>query len=91
MPHDDALVVTLMATNHVIHRILVNNGSSAEILYWPAFKQMGIDLDRIKPFGSLLVGFAREQVQSIVLILLPIIAGTTPKQSTVMMDFLVID
>ena len=37
MPHDDALVVTLTVANHAIHRILVDNGSSADILYWPVF------------------------------------------------------
>jgi hypothetical protein len=51
MPHDDALVVTLTVANHRIHRILVDNGSSADILYWLAFQQMGIDRERIKPFG----------------------------------------
>ena len=43
MPHDDALVVTLTVANHAIHRILDDNGSSADILYWPVFQQMGID------------------------------------------------
>jgi hypothetical protein len=43
MPHDDALVVIMTVANHAIHRILVDNGSSVDILYWPAFKQMGID------------------------------------------------
>jgi hypothetical protein len=38
MPHEDALVVTLTVANHGIHRILVDNGSSADILYWPAFQ-----------------------------------------------------
>ncbi|XP_059431628.1 uncharacterized protein LOC132165150 [Corylus avellana] len=77
--------------NHMIHRILVDNGSSAEVLYWLDFKQMSIDRDRIKPFGSTLVGFAREKVQPIGLISLPVTAGTAPKQKTVMVDFLVID
>jgi hypothetical protein len=57
MPHDDALVVTLTVTNHGIHQILVDNGSSTDIFYWPTFQQMGIDRERIKPFGSPLVGF----------------------------------
>ncbi|XP_059441959.1 uncharacterized protein LOC132174300 [Corylus avellana] len=90
-PHDDPLVVTVTVANHMIHRILVDNGSSADILYWPIFKQMGIDRDRITPFSSPLVGFAGEQVQPIALISLPVTAGTAPKQKTVMVDFLVID
>jgi hypothetical protein len=91
MPHDDALVVTLTVANHGIHRILVDNGSSADILYWPAFQQMGIDRERIKPFGSPLIGFGGEVVYPIGIIPLPVTAGTAPTQSTVMVDFLVID
>jgi hypothetical protein len=52
MPHDDALVVTMTVANHTIHKILVDNGSSAEIIYWSVVQQMGIPRDRIKPFGS---------------------------------------
>ncbi|XP_059436681.1 uncharacterized protein LOC132169711 [Corylus avellana] len=80
-----------MVANHMIHQILVNNGSSADVLYWPVFKQMGIDRDRIKPFSSPLVGFAGEQVQPIGIISLPVTVGTTLKQKTIMVDFLVID
>ena len=60
MPHDGALVVSVTVANHAIHQILVDNGSSANVLYWLAFKQMGINRDRIKPFGSPLMGFGRE-------------------------------
>ncbi|XP_059434521.1 uncharacterized protein LOC132167531 [Corylus avellana] len=90
-PHDDPLVVTVMVANHMIHRILVDNGSSADVLYWPIFKQMGIDRDRIKPFGSPLIGFAGEQVQPIGLISLHVTTWMAPKQKTVMVDFLVVD
>jgi hypothetical protein len=91
MPYNDALVVTLMVANHGIHRILVNNESLANILYWPIFKQINIDWERIKPFRSSLVGFSREKVQPMRLISIPITAGTVPKQATVMVDFLVVD
>jgi hypothetical protein len=90
-PHDDALVVTLTVANHGIHRILVDNGSSADILYWPTFQQMGIDRDRIKPFAYPLVGFGGEVVFPIGILPLPVTAGTTPQLATVMVDFLVID
>jgi hypothetical protein len=91
MTHDDALVVTVTVANHMIHRILVDNRSSANILYWPAFQHMGIEQDRIKPFGSPLVGFGGEQVQPIGITPLSVTVGTAPRLSIVMMDFLVID
>jgi hypothetical protein len=91
MPHDDALVVTMTVANHTIHQILVDNGSSAEIIYWSVIQQMGIPRDKIKPFGSPLVGFTGEQVQTMGVISLPITCGTSPRDSTVMVDFLVIN
>ena len=42
-PHDDALVVSIHIGDYNVHRVLVDNGSSANILYYPAFQQMGID------------------------------------------------
>ena len=36
-PHDDALVVSLRVGDYNMHRVLVDNGSSANILYYPAF------------------------------------------------------
>ena len=52
---------------------------------------MRIDRDRIKPFGSPLVGFGGEQVYPVRIISLPLIAGTASKVSIVMVDFLVVD
>lgn len=48
-PHDDALVVTLVILNYITHRILIDNGSSTDILHLPAFDQMGIERDKLKP------------------------------------------
>ena len=42
-PHDDALVVSIRVGDYNIHRMLVDDGSSADILYYPAFQQMGIN------------------------------------------------
>ena len=37
-PHDDAFVVSLRVGDYNVHRMLVDNGSSADILYYPAFQ-----------------------------------------------------
>ena len=42
-PHDDALVVSLRVGDYNVHRMLVDNGNSADILYYPAFQQMEIN------------------------------------------------
>jgi hypothetical protein len=58
LPHTDALVITLQVANHIIHKIFVDNGSSADILYWSAFMHMDISRDKIVPARYPLIGFA---------------------------------
>ena len=61
-PHDDALVVSIRVGNYNVHRMLVDNGSSADILYYPAFQQMGIDRTQLIPTNALLVSFEGTRV-----------------------------
>ena len=35
-PHDDALIVSVHIEDYNVHQMLVDNGSSADILYYPA-------------------------------------------------------
>ena len=42
-PHDDVLVVSLQVEDYSMHRVLVDNGSSADILYYSAFQQIRIN------------------------------------------------
>ena len=37
-PHDDALVVSIQIGDYNMHRVLVDNGNSANILYYPVFQ-----------------------------------------------------
>ena len=46
-PHDDALVVSIRVGDYNVHRMLVDNGSSADILYYPAFQKMRINRARL--------------------------------------------
>jgi hypothetical protein len=91
LPHSDALVVTLAIANHNIHRILVDTGSSVDILYKSAFELMKIDQGKLIPVGCPLVGFAGEQVFSVGAIDLLVMAGTYPQQKTNMVKFLVVE
>ena len=39
-PHDDQLVVHAVVANKIVHRVLVDNGSSADIVFASAFDKM---------------------------------------------------
>ena len=61
-PHDDPLVIMLRVEEFNIHRVLINKGSSEDIIYLPAFQQMKLDKKRIKPFTSPLVSFTGHRI-----------------------------
>ncbi|XP_043725980.1 uncharacterized protein LOC122672585 [Telopea speciosissima] len=89
-PHDDALVIKMVIANCMIGRILVDNGSSADILYYDAFEKMLLKPEMLKRVESPLYGFNGAPVQVEGSIKLLVTMGTEPKLSTVMMNFLVV-
>ena len=60
-PHDDPLVIMLRVEEFNIHQMLIDNGSSADIIYLPAFQQVKLDKKRIRPFTSPLVSFTGDR------------------------------
>ncbi|GAV74320.1 hypothetical protein CFOL_v3_17800, partial [Cephalotus follicularis] len=91
LPHDDPVVVTLMVELFTMKRILVDSGSSADILYKHAFDQLRILVDQLKPVKTPLVGFTGEMVHLLGSIDLSVVAGTAPCQTQVQMTFMVVD
>jgi hypothetical protein len=77
--------------NHRIHRVLVDNGSSADILYKSAFDLMKISKDKLSAFRFPLVGFAGEQVMPLGSIELQVTVGSSPTQKTIPIRFLIVD
>ncbi|XP_077249387.1 uncharacterized protein LOC143888884 [Tasmannia lanceolata] len=84
LPHDDALVLTMLVANWELRKILVDNGSSADILYYHAFERMMIGDDRLKPANSDLFGFSGEVVKVEGQIELPVLVGEPPCQAFAM-------
>ena len=41
-PHDDLLVIRVVVANKTVHRVLIDNGSSTDIIFVLAFDKMGI-------------------------------------------------
>ncbi|GAV61145.1 hypothetical protein CFOL_v3_04673, partial [Cephalotus follicularis] len=91
LPHDDPVVVTLLVELFTMKRILIDNGSSADLLYKHAFDQLRIPADQLKPVKTPLVGFTGETIHPLGSISLSVVAGTAPRQSQVEMTFLVVD
>ncbi|KAK3009335.1 hypothetical protein RJ639_014476 [Escallonia herrerae] len=89
-PHDDALVISLQIDAYVIKRILVDTGSSADILFEEAFSQMKISRERIRPVSSPLYGFTGASAPVEGVIPLTVVAGSYPLQATQSIDFLVV-
>ncbi|GAV57361.1 LOW QUALITY PROTEIN: hypothetical protein CFOL_v3_00898, partial [Cephalotus follicularis] len=90
LPHDDPVVVTLMVELFTMKRILIDSGSSTDILCKHSFDQLRIPVDQLKPVKTPLVGLAREMVHPLGSIDLSVVAGTTPC-TQVQMTFLVVD
>ena len=90
-PHDDAIVITLLIADYTTRRVLVDNGSSADILYYPTFQQMNLGQDQLHPVYSPLVGFGGMKVQPVGTITLPVVVGAYPQQVTRNVNFLVVD
>ena len=74
-----------------MHRVLVDNGSSADILYYSVFQQMRIDRERLTPTNASLVGFGGTRVFPLGAITLAIKAGDCPWQITREVTFLMVD
>lgn len=86
-PHDDALVLTLNMSNCEVNRILVDNGSSTDVLFLSTLREMEINETEIEKSTRVLVGFNGESTAAISKITLPVFAAGENKMTT----FLVID
>ena len=71
-PHDDALVISIRVRDYSTHRVLVNNRSFADILYYLAFYQMRIEREQFIPTNRSLVGFGGTRVYPLSAVTLPV-------------------
>jgi hypothetical protein len=62
LPHSNALVITLRIREFNIKRILIDPGSSAEIMYEPLFRGLGIGAKDLNCTEGLLYGFSGKTV-----------------------------
>ena len=90
-PHDDPLVVRVVVANKTVHRVLVDNGSSADIIFASAFDKMGIGREKPEPVNTHMQGFSGEKVLPLGSIRLVLTLGEPPCQATTTTKFLIVD
>ena len=56
-PHDDALVITLRIKGYDVKRVMVDQGSAAEIMYPDLYKGLNLKVEDLTPYNSPLVSF----------------------------------
>ncbi|XP_022891671.1 uncharacterized protein LOC111406488 [Olea europaea var. sylvestris] len=78
-PHDDALVISAIIANFEVKRILVDNGSAANMLSHEAFVQMGISSEQLKPVKTSLQGFGGGVITPEGIVGLPLTLGVEGK------------
>ena len=90
-PHDDPLVIRAVVANKTVHRVLVGNGSSADIIFASAFDKMDIGREKLEPVNTHLRGFSGEKVLPLGSIQLVLTLGDPPCQATTTARFLIVD
>ena len=74
-----------------MHRVLIDNGSSTDILYYPAFQQMRINREQLVSINAPLVGFGGTRIFPLGAVTLSVTAGDYLQQITKDITFLVVD
>ena len=86
-PHDNALVITLWIGGYDVKRVMVDQGSAAEIMYPDLFKELNLKTEDLTPYNSPLVSFEGKIIIPKGQVRLPVKAGS----EIVEVDFIVVD
>ena len=86
-PHDDALLVTLRIGGYDVKRVMIDQGSAAEIMYPDLYKGLGLKPEDLTTYSLPLVSFEGKMVVPKGHIRLHVQVGT----DVVEVDFIVVD
>ena len=85
--HDDALMITLRIGGYDVKRVMVDQGSAAEIIYPNLYKGLNLKAKDLTPYSSPLVSFEGKVIIPKVQVRLPMQTGS----EVVEVDFIVVD
>ncbi|VFQ83189.1 unnamed protein product [Cuscuta campestris] len=89
-PHRDALVVRIEINNAIVHRTLVDTGSSVNIMYEKTFQDLSLDRKDLRPLRTPLSGFTGDSIEAEGVITVPVIVGDGAHKAKLKMEFMVV-
>jgi hypothetical protein len=89
--HNDAMVIEVNIAGWVIGKVLVDNGSSSDILFLKTFEKMNLSQHMLDPTEYPLQGFGGKSIKPVGKILLPISFGDLENARTESLTFDVVD
>jgi hypothetical protein len=89
--HTDAMVVTVHIDIWDVTKILIDNGSQAEILFLATFDKIGFDRKQHREPSKSLYSFDRKRIEPVRAITLPVSFGTPKNPHTKYITFHVVD
>jgi hypothetical protein len=85
------MVINCRVIGWDLHKVLVDNGSQADIIFLHAFDRMGISHSLLKPATNPLYGFGGKGTFPIDKIKLPLSSGTSPNARSEQVTFDIVD
>jgi hypothetical protein len=86
LPHNDPLVITLRIGNYDVKRVLVDQGSFAEVMYQELYEKLGLGKSDLSELSSPVFGFSGESTIPLGKTTLPVLTGPINLQT----EFIVI-
>ena len=89
--HENDLVIKVTAASKKFARVLVDTGSSADVLFKSTLEEMGIADLRLEHTNTSLKGFGGGKLISLGVVELPILIGSSLIENTMILDLMVVD
>ena len=84
-------MVTLRVSNYNVHRVLIDNENTINVIFLDILRKMDFDLRRVKPVNTKLTGFSGEIKVPEGRVALTVIVGNSSHYITTVDEFQVID
>jgi len=90
-PHTDVMVIRTNIAGWEINRVLIDSGSSTDIIFVNAFDQMKLSRTQLQPSDSPLISFGGKRIDALGKISLPVSFGGKENARTKYKTFDVVD